>query len=39
MPKTGKRDPLGFLNNYSVAKNLKKGGPLEILVNFEKNVS
>ena len=27
MPKTGKGDPLGFLNNYSVAKNFKKGGP------------
>ena len=28
MPKIGKGDPLGFLNNYSVAKKFfKKGGP------------
>ena len=40
MPKIGKGDPLGFLNNYSVAKNfLKKGGPLDTLVNFGENVS
>ena len=40
MPNIVKGNPLGFFNIHSVAKIKKnEGDPLEILVNFGKNVS